>query len=216
MAEKKVRTTMSVKAMGTALGLSKVESYWLVHKELFETTTVNGKMRVYVDSFEHWYDRQLRYRKVNGPEPAMLEGKAMTVRELSEELGVSESTAYRIVCIDHQIKYTLVDGTVRFSREDFEDWYFRQLQYRKVIGEPPGQAYPESMSPHEMCDLLGIKLRNTGYCLTQKGYFKTFKVDGHLRIDKASFEKWYKSQTHYKKINNTGGRINGVHREEEE
>ena len=63
MAEKKIRTTMSVRAMGTSLGLSKVESYWLVHKNLFETTTVNGKMRIFVDSFEQWYNGQLRYRR---------------------------------------------------------------------------------------------------------------------------------------------------------
>ena len=210
------RATMSVRVMRTQLGISKVESYWLVHKGVFEATVVNGKMRVYVDSFEQWYNNQLRYRKVNGPEPAMLEGNSMTLKELAEELGISDSTAYKVVCTDNQIKHTLKDGSVRFSREDFDEWYFRQLQYRKVIGEPPGQAYAESISPHEMCDLLGIRLRNAGYCLTQKGYFRTFKVNGHLRIDKASFEKWYKSQSHYKKIKNEGGRINGIHREEEE
>lgn len=104
-----------------------VESYWLVHKNLFETTTVNGKMRIFVDSFEQWYNGQLRYRKVNGPEPAMLEGNSMTLKELAEELGISESTAYKVVCTDNQIKHTLKDGSVRFSREDFDEWYLRFL-----------------------------------------------------------------------------------------
>lgn len=64
-----------------------------LHKNLFETTTVNGKMRIFVDSFEQWYNSQLRYRKVNEPEPAMLEGNSMTLKEFAEELGISESTA---------------------------------------------------------------------------------------------------------------------------
>lgn len=216
MAEKKIRTTMSVRAMGNSLGLSKVDSYWLVHKNLFETTTVNGQIRIYADSFEEWYNGQIRYRKINGPAPAILGDNTMTLKDLTEELGICESTAYKVVCIDDQIRHILKNGIVRFSREDFEDWYFHQLQYRKVLGEPPGQAYPESISPQEMCGLLGIRLRSAGYCLIQKGHFKTFKVDGRLRIEKASFEKWYKSQTHYQKNTNQGGKIHGFHCEEEE
>lgn len=40
------KTTMSVREMGQILGLSKTESYWLVHKQCFETTLVQGVMRV--------------------------------------------------------------------------------------------------------------------------------------------------------------------------
>ena len=47
------KTTMSVREMGQILGLSKTESYWLVHKQCFETTLVQGVMRVNVKSFEH-------------------------------------------------------------------------------------------------------------------------------------------------------------------
>ena len=32
------KTTMSVREMGQIPGLSKTESYWLVHKQCFETT----------------------------------------------------------------------------------------------------------------------------------------------------------------------------------
>ena len=52
--------------MGKMLGLKKVDSYWLVHKEFFDTILVNGKTRVVIDSFEYWYAGQVKYRKVNG------------------------------------------------------------------------------------------------------------------------------------------------------
>ena len=43
------RTTMSVREMGQMLGLCKTESYWLVHKQCFETTLVQGIMRVNIE-----------------------------------------------------------------------------------------------------------------------------------------------------------------------
>lgn len=51
------KTSMSVMEMGRSLGLCKTESYWLVHKEQFETRLVAGKMRVMIESFEKWYAR---------------------------------------------------------------------------------------------------------------------------------------------------------------
>lgn len=46
------KTSMSVREMGRMLGLGKTDSYWLVHKNYFETRMVAGKMRVMVESFE--------------------------------------------------------------------------------------------------------------------------------------------------------------------
>ena len=64
--ETKQKKTMSVREMGRLLGLKKVESYWLVHKEYFDTVLVSGRMRVVIESFEHCYSGQLKYRKVSG------------------------------------------------------------------------------------------------------------------------------------------------------
>ena len=65
------KKTMSVREMGKLLGLKKVESYWLIHKEYFETILVAGKMRVVIESFESWYARQVKYHKVSGEAPAI-------------------------------------------------------------------------------------------------------------------------------------------------
>ena len=63
------RTTMSVPEMRRLLGLGKTDSYWLVHKNVFETILVAGKMRIKLDSFEKWYSMQIKYKKVDGPPP---------------------------------------------------------------------------------------------------------------------------------------------------
>ena len=63
------KKTMSVMEMGRMLGLKKTDSYWLVHKGCFETTLVQGVMRINIASFEHWYANQIKHRKVDGPPP---------------------------------------------------------------------------------------------------------------------------------------------------
>ena len=46
------RTTMSVPEMRRLLGLGKTDSYWLVHKNVFETILVAGTIRVNSDRDE--------------------------------------------------------------------------------------------------------------------------------------------------------------------
>lgn len=208
--------TMSVRKMRTLLGISKTDSYWLLHKGFFETTTVSNRIRIYTDSFEEWYKNQSRYKKVNGPPPELLQRYPMTIQSFADELGIARSTAYDIICVMKQLPHIRVDGAVRISRMAFERWYSHQCRYHKVVGEPPGQSYPESLSPHDVCDLLGIPLRNTGYTLFQKGFFVTFKEHGRLRIEKKSFDRWYRQQTLYKKKAGKGETDYGIYCEEEE
>mgnify|MGYP002626793306 CR=1 FL=1 len=49
---------MTVKEMGTILGLKKVDSYWLVKKGYFKVISAVGKMWIERDSFEQWYSGQ--------------------------------------------------------------------------------------------------------------------------------------------------------------
>lgn len=66
MDKKKLQCPLEMRRM---LGLRKTDSYWLVHKQCFETVIVKGKMRIVIDSFEHWYANQVKYKKVDGPPP---------------------------------------------------------------------------------------------------------------------------------------------------
>lgn len=196
----KARQTMSVSTMRELLGIGKTDSYWLIKKGHFETTIVNRALRVYIDSFEAWYDSQVRYCKVNGPAPLAASGDVMTLMEMCEELGIVRSTAYYVVMERKMIRSWISNGMICIDRQDYERWYRQQFRFKKVIGEPPGQDYPPSMSAREMSELLGIPLHNTGYELTQRGLFKTFTVDRQLRVDLVSFEQWYKSQDKYEKV----------------
>lgn len=47
------RKTMTVPQMRKMLGLKKTESYWLVHRNFFETDIVNSHMMIDVESFEN-------------------------------------------------------------------------------------------------------------------------------------------------------------------
>ena len=65
----KLKNTMSVPEMRRLLGVKKTESYWLVHRNFFETKIIDGKMRVDIESFEKWYANQVKHKKVTGEKP---------------------------------------------------------------------------------------------------------------------------------------------------
>ena len=56
-----------------------------------------------------------------------------------------------------------------------------------------------TMSVPEMRKLLGIK-KTESYWLVHKNYLKTELINGTMRVDIASFEKWYANQTKHKKV----------------
>ena len=56
-----------------------------------------------------------------------------------------------------------------------------------------------TMSVPEMRKLLGIK-KTESYWLVHKNYFKTELINGTMRVDIASFEKWYANQTKHTKV----------------
>lgn len=56
-----------------------------------------------------------------------------------------------------------------------------------------------TMSVPEMRKLLGIK-KTESYWLVHKNFFKTELINGTMRVDIASFEKWYANQTKHKKV----------------
>lgn len=107
------KTTMSVREMGQILGLSKTESYWLVHKQCFETTLVQGVMRVNVKSFEHWYANQIKHKKVDGTPPGEeLRSYSYSVQEIADLLGVSDDVVYAFLKRDHIETFDVDTGCV--------------------------------------------------------------------------------------------------------
>lgn len=196
-------STMSVRAMAELLGLHKTDSYWLIDKHFFKTVQVNGKTRVVTESFEKWYDNQLKYRIIGGPPPGKeLCKRAYTVQDISEMLGIDDSTAYRLV-IREKIPYITVDYVMMIKKGEFESWYKGQARYRTCEDRARDEALEESsMTMPEMARLLGVPRQTVYGILNSKKYegcFDVIVIADRKRITKESFEKWYASQDKYRK-----------------
>ena len=57
-----------------------------------------------------------------------------------------------------------------------------------------------TMSVPEMRRLLGLK-KTESYGLVHRNFFETRIIDGRMRVDLESFEKWYANQVKHKKVN---------------
>lgn len=69
-----------------------------------------------------------------------------------------------------------------------------QSEYKRL--PPPEKKY---MSVPEMGRLLGLK-KTDRYWLVHKNFFKTEVILGKMRVELASFEKWYANQVKYRKV----------------
>ena len=194
-----LKSTMSVKTMGKLLGLKKVDSYWLVHKEYFQTVTINGRLRVVIESFEEWYSRQIKYHKVTGEEPGeKLRQESYSPRDIAELFGITESSVYDLIHRDNITTIT-VDGWMRVLKEDFDSWYKGQRRYRLPEDRERDRELEEaSLSMPEMARILDVP-RNLIYHLleTKEGREKLeiVRIANRRRVTKDSFEKWYAGQT---------------------
>lgn len=125
--------------------------------------------------------------------------KSMSVREMRRLLGLGKTEAYWLVKKNY-FDTVIIAGKMRVMIESFENWYAYQLHYKKIIGEAPGKNWTSiTMSIQETASLLGIA-EGTLYDLMKKKPFKTVKVGMYTRIYIDSFEDWYNSQSHYKKV----------------
>lgn len=130
------RKTMTVPQMRKILGLKKTESYWLVHRNFFQTDIVNGHMMIDVESFEKWYANQVKHRKVDGPEPgAELTRMSYSFAEVAEMLGVSGAVVYEIWDKNNLETFT-VDFVKRIPKEVFENG----MPDRRAIGKGSTEA----------------------------------------------------------------------------
>lgn len=192
------RKSMSVTEMRDMLGLGKTEAYWLVKKGYFQTVQVGNNIRIIIESFEKWYRHQNHYEKIDGEPPGEALTETISAKDLAEMLGISVKRANDLA--NRGVFKSSKEGQYhRINYASFEEWYASQFRYTKVYGEPPGSAFPESISPREMADLLGIPLHNTVYLVIEQNNIATFLADGQRRVVLESFENWYKSQSKYKK-----------------
>lgn len=203
MPEKK-KTTMSVTEMRKLLGLKKTDSYWLVHKNCFDTILVNGKMRIVIDSFEKWYANQIKHKKVNGPPPGEeLRSYSYSVRDVAQMLSIDESSVYYLIKRDRIPTFT-VETWTRIRKKDFDKWYASQNKHRtQEDREKDAQMEAETLTMPEMARELYITRKDVYNILAKKenqDIFEIVVIADKKRITRESFERWYAGQTKYRKL----------------
>ena len=180
------RIWMSVKEMGNLLGIRKTDRYWLVHKNVFETRTIRGKMWVNIESFEKWYANQVKYRKVTGEDPGLeLKEWSLSPRDIAQLLGIPEYRAYELVKEKHWETVT-VDFWTRVRRDSFEKWYQSQKHYRTAEDRENDQALEDaSLTFPQAAAILGLPRQQLYLILKDKRYshfFEFVEVAGRRRV----------------------------------
>ena len=194
------RNSFPVRDLRIMFGIKKTDSYWILKNRNIQTVTINGKMRILKESFWNWYNNQTKYHIIDGPEPgAVLKETSYSVRDLMQLLDISNDNAYTLIGkgVFDIIK---VDYQIRITKESFERWYPTQEKYRL----PDDRAEDEKMmavsySMPEIGRILGLH-RNSVYSILKKPGFEFVRVAGQKRVTISSFEKWYSSQSRYKRI----------------
>ena len=197
-----MRTYMSVTEMGKLLGLGRTESYWLINKKHFPSTTRYGKTWVELAGFEDWYANQVKYRKKDGEEPgSMLRERSYSAKELAQHLLISDSAAYELIK-KNLFMTTTHNGWMRVPKDSFWQWYEGQDHYRtREDREKDAEKESSSLSFAEMGKHLGISRDKAYHIVKSKKYgslFETIMLAGKPRITKESFEKYLKAQDKYR------------------
>lgn len=190
--------------MRKMLGLKKTDSYWLVHKNCFETVMVNGKMRIVIESFEKWYANQIKHKKVDGPPPGEeLRAYSYSVRDIAEMLSIDESSVYYLIKRD-QIPTFKVETWTRIRKDDFENWYASQNKHRtQEDREKDAMKEAETLTMPEMAKELYITRKDVYNILSKKekqDIFDIVVIADKKRVTRESFERWYAGQSKYRKL----------------
>lgn len=195
------RSWMSVKEMGDLLGIRKTDRYWLIHKNVFETEIICGKMWVNIDSFEKWYANQVKYRKVTGEEPGLeLKEWSLSPQDISRLLEIPEYRVYDLIK-EKNWETVTVDFRTRIRKDSFENWYRSQKHYRTSEGRKNDQALEDAtITFPQAAAILGVSRKQFYRILKDKHYshfFEFVEVAGRRRVTKASFGRFLNGQDRY-------------------
>ena len=173
------------------LSLTEEETLKLLKSGLFKVYRVGNVYRANRKSVEE--NRKIVKTMLN-----YRENKTISVPDLRRILGLGKTAVYRLV--NQQLfKTYLVFGQMRVDVESFEEWYANQFHYKKVNGERPGRNYGHTITSTTIAKVLGIS-RATARDIVDRNSIEMIWVDGTRRVLEDSFEKWYASQSHYKKV----------------
>ena len=183
--------SFSIEEVQQLLTLTEEEARKLVKSGLFKTYRVGNEYRASKKSVAEnvkTVEAMMTYQNK----------KSMTVADLRRILGLGKTAAYRLINQCY-FKTYLVFGKMRIDVQSFEEWYVGQFHYKKVNGERPGLKYGKTIGPVAIAKMLDIP-KSTARDLMLDGNFEYITVEGKRRVIEESFDKWYASQTKYKKV----------------
>ena len=168
------KTTMSVREMRQLLGLGKTDSYWLLHKNLFEVILINDKRRIVISSFEKWYANQVKYHKVNGSPPGEeLCKRSYSVPDAAEILKVKPETIYTLI---RQQPTVSVTGRLKRKPSPSRKWQNYSVSHARMFmgfliaknteivsslsAWPTGRALPKKVLRHGLKANLHTNFKN--------------------------------------------------------
>ena len=183
------RTWMTVPEMGKLLGLKKTDRYWLVHKNVFESKEIAGKIRINIASFEKWYANQIKYHKVTGEEPGKeLKSWSYSVKEVADLLGVDEYLVYDLLK-KNQMEAVIVDYWKRIPKESFQNWYKSQSRYRTKEDRKKDTLLEDAtITMPEMAQLLGTTRSSVYTILDSREKVKNLLKDANENGVKLSHQ----------------------------
>ena len=199
MPKRQNATTMSVPEMRMMLGLKKTESYWLLKKGYFQTTTVAGQIRIDRNSFEEWYANQDHYRKVDGPEPGKsLREESYSIADICKLLAITRHSA-RDMIERYHIASVMEGHQMRVLRKSFDPWLGKQSHYRTPEQREQDRAAEEaSLSLPEMGRMLGLSREGAYALIKSHGHeMEVITIAGRKRVTIESFWIWYHQQDKY-------------------
>ena len=117
--------------------------------------------------------------------------KMLCIEEIAKKLHLTEQEAKRLMN-SGLFKIYRAGNEFRASEKSVEE-------AAKIVHAVTTYRDKTTMSVPDLRRILGLG-KTAAYRLVNKCYFKTYIVFGVMRVDTKSFEEWYESQFHYKKV----------------
>ncbi|MBR2672821.1 MAG: hypothetical protein IKE27_11535 [Oscillospiraceae bacterium] len=175
------------------LHVSHVTAYEISKNPRLGRAMVCGQYRILKKKFWKWYDAQTRYSLF---ETHFDREKYYSSGEIAEMFGWTTDYAGCFLK-RHGLRAETSTRRVYTLKEDFIDWYIHQMRYCSSDPRLPPKNVSPTYDIHQVKRKLNIKSNHSAYAIYKKGWFDVIRVGGQTRVDKESFDKWFRSQCRY-------------------
>ena len=160
-----------------------------MHKNVFESKEIAGKIRINIASFEKWYANQIKYHKVTGEKPTKeLKSWSYSVKEVADLLEVDDYLVYDLLK-KNQMEAVIVEYWKRIPKESFKNWYKSQSRYRtKEDREKDALLEDATITMPEMAQLLGTTRSSVYTILDSREKVKNLLKDANENGVKLSHQ----------------------------